>query len=276
MSKIALVTGASSGIGAAACRRLAARGFTVYAAARRQDRLAAIASPHILPLPLDLTRADSIATAAARIADEAGRLDVLVNNAGYGAYGALEEVPIDEARRQFEVNLFGLAALTQHVLPLMRAQRSGRIINISSIGGSTHEPFGAWYHATKFALEGLSDCLRLELKPFGIQVVVIAPGGVRTEWGGIACDSLIATSGAGPYAPYARRHAGLLRAADQSRYLTEPDRIAQAIERAALARRPRTRYLLGMGAKPLKIARVVLGDRGFDRLMWSMSQSRRA
>ena len=132
---------------------------------------------------------------------------MLVNNAGYGSYGSLEEVPLDEGRRQFEVNVFGLARLTQLVLPAMRAQGSGAIVNISSIGGKIYEPFGAWYHATKFAVEGLSDSLRLELAPFGIRVIVIEPGAIRSEWSGIARDNLLRWSGAGPYKPYAEAHA---------------------------------------------------------------------
>ena len=129
---------------------------------------------------------------------EAGRIDVLVNNAGYGSYGSLEEVPLAEGRRQFEVNVFGLARLTQLVLPAMRAQKSGAIVNISSIGGKIYEPFGAWYHASKFAVEGLSDSLRLELEPFGIRVIVIEPGAIRSEWNGIARDNLLQHSGSGP------------------------------------------------------------------------------
>src|SRR3954467_7983948 len=146
---------------------------------------------------------------------ESGQIDVLVNNAGYGSYGALEDVPIEEARRQFEVNVFGLARLTQLVLPQMRSRRSGRIVNISSMGGRIYEPLGSWYHATKFAVEGLSDSLRMELAPFGIQVVVIQPGAIRTEWAAISADSLEATSSGTAYADQARAAAGVLRAGDQ-------------------------------------------------------------
>jgi NAD(P)-dependent dehydrogenase (short-subunit alcohol dehydrogenase family) len=272
--KIVLVTGASSGIGEATVRRMLARGWTVYAAARRMDRLEPLARAGARALPLDLTDEDSIAASVARIA-AAGGLDALVNNAGYGSYGAVEDVPLDEARRQFEVNLFGAARLIQLALPMLRRSSGGRIVNISSVGGKMHEPFGAWYHATKFALEGFSDCLRMELAPLGIDVAVVEPGGIRTEWGGIARDTLLARSGTGVYAPWARRHAGMLQNADAARWLSEPDVVARAIERALTSRRPRTRYAVGGGAKPLLFVRRLVPDRMFDRLMWAGSQSAR-
>src|SRR5215217_4048985 len=162
----ALVTGASSGIGEATALKLQGLGFTVYGAARREDRLQELAAEGIRPLAMDVTDEASMSAGIERIIADAGRIDVLVNNAGYGSYGALEDVPLDEARRQFEVNVFGLARLTQLVLPHMRAQRDGYIVNVSSMGGRIWEPFGSWYHATKFAVEGLSDSLRVEVAPF--------------------------------------------------------------------------------------------------------------
>lgn len=273
MNKAALVTGASSGIGEATVRRLLADGFTVFAAARRMDRMASLERSGAILVPLDLTDDASIVAAIECVQGHAARLDLLVNNAGYGSYGALEDVPLDEGRRQFEVNVFGLARLCQLTLPIMRAQKSGRIVNITSIGGKMHEPFGAWYHATKFAVEGLSDCLRAELKPFGIAVVVIEPGAIRTEWTGIAKDSLIDRSGSTAYAPYARRHAGLFAQADTSRMASAPDVVANTIAKAARAKRPRTRYAVGGGARPILFLRRWLSDRMFDRLMWRISQS---
>src|SRR5262245_63063522 len=154
--RVAIVTGASSGIGEATARRLREMGYTVYAAARRVDRMAPLAQAGIHPVGVDVTDDASLVGFVDRVIAESGRVDVLVNNAGYGSYGAVEEVPLDEARRQFEVNVFGLARLTQLVLPHMRRQGAGRIVNISSIGGKIHEPLGGWYHATKFAVEGLS------------------------------------------------------------------------------------------------------------------------
>jgi NAD(P)-dependent dehydrogenase (short-subunit alcohol dehydrogenase family) len=157
---VALVTGASSGIGKATALRLAALGFTVYAAARRVERMSDMADHGIHVESLDVTDDGSMVKVVDKIVSEHGRIDILVNNAGYGSYGAVEDVPIAEARRQFDVNVFGLARLTQLVLPHMRAQRDGYIVNISSMGGKIWEPLGGWYHAAKFAVEGLSDCLR--------------------------------------------------------------------------------------------------------------------
>jgi NAD(P)-dependent dehydrogenase (short-subunit alcohol dehydrogenase family) len=153
---------------------------------------------------MDVTDEESMSAGVKQILAETGRIDVLVNNAGYGSYGALEDVPLDEARRQFEVNVFGAARLAQLVLPVMRAQHSGTIVNITSVGGKIHTPLGSWYHGTKFALEAVSDCLRLETKPFGINVMVIEPGGIRSEWGGIAAEHLRETSATGAYAAQAQ------------------------------------------------------------------------
>src|SRR6478672_3328346 len=202
---VALVTGGSSGIGESTARALLAKGFTVYAVARRVDKMAALASAGVRTFAMDVTDDASMAAGISRIVEEQGRIDVLVNNAGYGSYGAVEDVPIDEARRQFEVNVFGLARLVQLVTPHMRAQGSGRIINISSIGGKFYEPFGAWYHATKFAVEGFSDSLRMELSPFGVQVVIIEPGPIVTEWNAISRDSLVEASRGGAYEGRAER-----------------------------------------------------------------------
>ncbi|MGW3245342.1 oxidoreductase [Streptomyces sp. NPDC001070] len=266
-SKVALVTGASSGIGEAAALRLRALGFTVYGAARRVDRMAALAEQGVHVLAMDVTDEASLRAGVERVVAGSGTVDVLVNNAGYGSYGAVEDVPLDEARRQFEVNVFGAARLTQLVLPHMRARRSGRVINISSMGGKIYTPFGAWYHATKFALEGFSDSLRMELKPFGIDVVVIEPGGIRTEWSGIAADKLRAVSARGPYAEQATAMAGMLASESTARRSSPPSVIADAIARAATARRPRTRYATGFAAKPMIAARRVLPDRAFDALI---------
>jgi len=266
MKKVAVVTGASSGIGEAIAADLLTQNYIVYAGARRLERMRGLEAGGARLLPLDLTDDASMKAAVARVVSEAGRIDALINNAGYGAYGSLEDTSVDEARAQVEVNLFGLARLTQLFLPTMRSQRSGRIINISSIGGKIHEPMGAWYHATKFAVEGLSDCLRMELAPFGIDVVVIQPGAIKTEWSGIARNSLMATSGSGPYAEQARVTAALLAGADHGNG-SPPEVVARAVAQALSARRPKTRYVIGGGAKPLIAMRWLLSDRGFDGLM---------
>ena len=185
---------------------------------------------------------------------------------------AFSSIPLEEGRRQCEVNLFGLARLTQLALPIMRQQRSGKIVNVTSIGGKMYEPFGSWYHTTKFAVEGLSDCLRLEVAPFGIDVIVIEPGSIRTEWGGIAHESLTRTSGDTAYGPWARRHARLLASAQDSRLSSGPDVVANTIAKAVAARRPRIRYATGGGARTILLLRGLLSDRWFDRLMWRVSQ----
>jgi NAD(P)-dependent dehydrogenase (short-subunit alcohol dehydrogenase family) len=273
MIRIALVTGASAGIGEATARQLIERGWRVFAAARRLDRMKELEAVGATLLPLDLTDDASIVAAVETIRREAGRLDLLVNNAGYGSYGALEDVPMDEARRQVEVNLFGLARLYQLTTPMMRAQRSGTIVNVTSIGGRFGEPFGSWYHATKFAVEGLSDCLRMELRPFGIRVVIVEPGAIRTEWAGIAHESLVERSGKTDYAPYALRHAAMLGSADTSSIVSPPDVVAKGIARIADTRNPKARYAIGGGAKMFMFLRNVLPDSLLDQLMWRVSQS---
>jgi NAD(P)-dependent dehydrogenase (short-subunit alcohol dehydrogenase family) len=266
-TKTALVTGASSGIGEATALKLQELGFTVYGAARRVNRLEQLATRGIQPLAMDVTEEESMRTGVERIVAETGRIDVLVNNAGYGSYGAIEDVPSSEARRQFEVNVFGAAQLTALVLPHMRAQHSGTIVNISSMGGKIYTPLGGWYHATKFAIEAISDCLRIETKPFGINVVVIEPGAIDTEWGDIAADGLRAVSGSGPYAKQALAMATTLGSEVNSRRASPPSVVADAIAKAVTARRPRTRYAVGFGAKPLIAMRKILPDRGFDTLI---------
>jgi NAD(P)-dependent dehydrogenase (short-subunit alcohol dehydrogenase family) len=266
-TKTALVTGASSGIGEATVRKLQGLGYTVYGAARRTDRLQELAGEGIRPLAMDVTDDASMSAGIDQIIADTGRLDVLVNNAGYGSYGALEDVPIDEGRRQFEVNVIGAIRLAQLVLPHMRGQHSGTIVNVTSMGGKIYTPLGGWYHGTKFALEALSDCLRLEVKPFGIDVVVIEPGGIATEWGDIAADNLEATSGHGPYAAQAEAVARTLRAESTGNRNSPPSVVADAIGKAVTAAKPKTRYAMGFGAKPLITARGLLGDRQFDAVI---------
>ncbi|HEX6519658.1 MAG TPA: oxidoreductase [Streptosporangiaceae bacterium] len=218
----------------------------------------------IRPLAMDVTDDESMQAGIKHILAEEGRIDVLVNNAGYGSYGALEDVPLSEARYQFEVNVFGAARLIQLVLPRMRAQRSGTIVNITSMGGKIYTPLGGWYHAAKFALEALSDCLRMEVKPFGIDVVVIEPGGIRTEWGGIAAGKLKKASSGGPYANQADAVAASLSSEANARRSSPPTLIADTIGKAVTASRPRTRYAVGYGARPIIFLHDVLPDRAFD------------
>ncbi|MET8150828.1 oxidoreductase [Actinoplanes sp. NPDC049668] len=265
MSRVAIVTGASAGIGAATSRLLHERGFRVYAVARRLDRMAPLAALGIDTVRADVTDEADLVALVDRVVTGSGRIDVLVNNAGYGSFGALEDVPLDEARRQFEVNVFGAARLCQLVLPQLRARGAGRIINVSSIGARMYQPLGGWYHSTKYALEGLSDCLRVELRPLGIDVVMIQPGGIDTEFPRVAGERLLATSGDGAYAGYARRYAASLNS--DARGISPPSVVARAIVRAATARRPRARYPVGRGARAALLARWLLPDRVYDRVL---------
>jgi NAD(P)-dependent dehydrogenase (short-subunit alcohol dehydrogenase family) len=263
-NKTALVTGASSGIGEAIALKLADLGYTVYGAARRMDRLDQLSGRGVAALAMDVTDEQSMKDGVDRVIAETGRINVLVNNAGYGSYGAIEDVPIEEARRQFEVNVFGAAALMQLVLPHMRSQRSGTIVNITSMGGKIYTPLGGWYHGTKFALEALSDCLRLELKEFGIHVVVVEPGAIETEWGAIAAQSLREVSSAGAYAHQAQVMGKLLSGEAGPRRSSPPSVIADVVAKAVTSKRPKTRYAAGFGARPAIAMRRVLPDRGFD------------
>jgi NAD(P)-dependent dehydrogenase (short-subunit alcohol dehydrogenase family) len=243
----------------------------VYAVARRVERMARLEQQGVSVFAMDVTDDASMVAGVQRVVDEHGRIDVLVNNAGYGSYGAVEDVPIEEARRQFEVNVFGLARLTQLVLPHMRARGAGRIINISSIGGKFYEPLGAWYHATKFAVEGFSDSLRLEVAPYGIDVVIIEPGPIRTEWNAISRDSLTTTSAGGAYEAQAAKVRRVMERADTSRLLSSgPDPVARKIVKAALANTPRARYPVGRGAGTIVRARRLLPDAAFDYVVRAM------
>jgi NAD(P)-dependent dehydrogenase (short-subunit alcohol dehydrogenase family) len=266
-TRVALVTGGSSGIGEDAAFRLKKAGFEVYAVARRVDRMADLAAKGVHVFGMDVTDDASMTSGVERILAEQGRIDVLVNNAGYGSYGAVEDVSIDEARRQFEVNVFGLARLTQLVTPAMREQGSGRIINISSIGAVIYEPFGAWYHATKYAVEGFSDSLRVELKPFGIDVVIVRPAGILTEWNKISRDSLIDTSRGGAYEERADRAAKSLESADNRLMSSPPKVVGKTIVKAATVGRPKARYATGKGARIVPGVRRLLPDRAFDAVL---------
>jgi len=268
VKKVALITGASSGIGKETAKLLVASGYVVYGASRRLDKMNDLAQAGIKLLAMDVTDETAMVNGINQIIKAEGRIDVLVNNAGYGSYGALEDVPLSEAKYQFEVNIFGLARLTQLVLPYMRKQQSGKIINISSIGGKLGEPHGAWYHATKYAVEGLSDCLRMELKQFNIDVVIIEPGAILTEWNAIARDNLMKVSGQTAYKNLAEKHSNMLLNADKRG--DDPIVVAKTITKAVLSNSPKTRYATGGGAKLILFLRRILSDRLFDKLMLSL------
>jgi NAD(P)-dependent dehydrogenase (short-subunit alcohol dehydrogenase family) len=271
VSKAVLVTGCSSGIGRAVAGRLATDGWTVYASARRPETIADLAALGCRILQLDVCHPDAARKAVETVERAEGAIGVLVNNAGYGLEGAIEEIPIDDARLELETNLLGPARLIQLVLPGMRGQRWGRVVNVSSVGGRLTVPGGAYYHASKHALEALSDALRFEVRGFGIEVIVVEPGAVRTLWvdkAAVEMESRL--DPAGPYAAFdaavARRlrsaHQGILKLA-----ATSPEAVARAVERAISARRPRTRYVVPRAAELFTGSRRVLPDRAWDALM---------
>ena len=271
MKKVALVTGASSGMGESTAILLNQQGYKVYGAARRTNEMKSLESKGISVISLDLTQDKSIVTCVNTILEKEGRIDILINNAGYGSYGAIEDVSIDEARRQFEVNIFGLARITQLVLPAMRKNKSGRIVNISSMGGKIYTPYGGWYHATKHALEGWSDCLRLEVKPFGVDVVIVEPGGIKTPWGLIAAEHLKKTSGEGAYSAGVNKALNIMEKMYAGKNLTDQEVLAKEIAKAATTSRPKIRYVKGFMAKPMLFIRKWFGDRIFDKLILSAS-----
>ena len=266
MTKVILITGASSGIGFDAAASLARQGHRVYAAARRVERMEPLKELGVVPLRMDVTDEASMEAGVRTVLEAEGRIDVLVNNAGYGYFGAIENVPMEEARRQQEVNVFGLARLCQLVLPSMRERGSGRIVNTASVAGKTVLYFGGWYHVSKYSVEALSDALRMELKPFGIDVSMIEPGGIRTDWGIIAADHLAESSKGTPYEAEGLREAETMRKAYSMRLLSKPSVVARAISKAVNSRRPRARYRVGFGAHTLVFLHTILPARWWDAL----------
>lgn len=260
---IILVTGASSGIGKATAELLLKQGHTVFVAARRLEAMRSLQQQGAIPLSMDITDEADVKAVVKQITSSHGGVDILVNNAGFAAYGSVEETTMDDARYQFEVNLFGLARLTQLLLPSMRAKGAGKIINVSSMGGKIYTPLGAWYHATKHAVEGWSDCLRLELAAFGIDVVVIEPGAIATEFGDVMMEPMLKRSGQGAYAPLAQS------IAKATVPMSPPTVVAGAIAAAVSSPRPKTRYVAGKMARTLMFIRQCFGDRLYDRLIMS-------
>lgn len=269
MKKIILITGASSGMGKDFALSLLKKGHIVYGLARRVDKMKEIVQAGGKAIAMDVTDESQIQNAVDQVMKEQGRIDVLINNAGYAVYGPVEEVPIDVARRQFEVNIFGLASLTQKIIPIMRENKSGTIINISSIGGKMYTPMGAWYHATKHALEGWSDCLRLELEPFGIDVVIIEPGGIATDFYKVFQEKLQGDTKNGPYASALRKLIKSIKEMNEKGRLSPPSVITKLIDKVVNSKKPKTRYAAGAYAKLLIFMRKYLGDRIFDKIIVS-------
>ena len=218
-------------------------------------------------LEMDVTNEEDLVAGVERVNDERGGVDILVNNAGFGLYGPMEDIPLDDARYQFEVNLFGLARLTQLVLPHMREQGAGKIVNVSSIVGKAYAPLGSWYIASKHALEGWSDCLRFELKSFGIDVIIIEPGLIRTEFGHVAFGPMVERSSNSPYAGIVN---SLTKGMDSYEGGSPPSVIADTVLKAVRAKRPKTRYSAGQYAKPVLLLRKLISDRMFDRVIERM------
>jgi NAD(P)-dependent dehydrogenase (short-subunit alcohol dehydrogenase family) len=267
--RVVVATGASSGIGKDFALRLLREGYMVYGAARRIDRMDDIVAAGGVALEMDVTDDAAMTAGIERILREQGRIDVLVNNAGYGQMGALEDVPMDVARRQLEVNLIGVARLTQLVLPHMRAQKSGKIVNISTIGGKFAGPLGGWYYASKHALEGYSDTLRQEVRQFGIDVVVIEPGGIETEWGPIAFGSAVEYSGQGAYGSLVKV---MMNSPILKRKMPPPKIITDLLLKALKSKRPRARYHGGFMAGPILFLKWLLPDRMMDLVLMKTMQ----
>jgi NAD(P)-dependent dehydrogenase (short-subunit alcohol dehydrogenase family) len=276
VSKAVLITGCSSGIGRATARRLAAGRWTVYATARRLESIADLEAAGCRTMALDVTDEGSMVAAVQQIEQTHGAVGVLINNAGYSQSGAIETVPLDAVRRQFETNVFGLARLTQLVLPKMRDQRWGKIVNLGSMGGKLVFPGGGWYHATKHALEAVSDALRFEVRGFGIDVILLEPGLIVTEFGNAAVASMSEVDGTDAAAagdPYAKFNA-TVGAATQGAYDgplrllgAGPDKVAKVIEKSITKRRAPTRVTITPSAKLSIPSRRLMPDRMWDAMM---------
>ena len=274
MKKVILITGASSGIGKDTAMSLIKHGHVVYGAARRLEMMQDIIQAGGHAIKMDILNEKNIDDVVNQIINEQNRIDVLINNAGYGLWGAVETISIDEAKRQFDVNIFGLAYLTKKIIPFMRDQKSGKIINMSSMGGKVYTPFGAWYHATKYALEGWSDCLRIELKSFGIDVILIEPGVIKTEFQDVMMDSTVERSIGTPY----EKKLKALEKATQEMYArgigSPPSTITKLIVKAINSHNPKRRYVGGLFAKPMLFIKKWFGDKMYEKAI--MSQIKKA
>mgnify|MGYP001206773612 CR=1 FL=1 len=271
-SKAVLLTGCSSGIGAATAERLALEGWTVYATARRAETLTGLEAKGCRTLALDVTDEESMRAAVDAVVKAEGAVGVLVNNAGYSQSGAVESVPPAQVRRQFETNVFGLIRMCQLVLPGMRAQQWGKIVNIGSMGGRLTFPGGGLYHATKYAVEALSDALRFEVRGFGVDVILVEPGLIVTNFGEVAAGSVDEAADGGPYSHFNRQVAEVTAGAyrgPMAKLGAGPDAVAKAISRALRSRRPKARYPVTPSAHLLISQRRLTPDRLWDLMMRS-------
>lgn len=260
MTKVALVTGASSGIGEAIAVRLASQGIKTYGAARHTERMTSLEEAGGHPLKIDMADATSIKACISTILAENAGVDILINVAGTALYGSVEEIPLAEARRLFEINLFGAATLIQQLAAQMRARRSGIVINITSVGGVIASPYGAWYHATKFAFEGFSASLRQELSSFGIDVVIVRPEAIKTGWRAIAGSTLLANSGEGPYAKATQAMHTKYMSPQFDRAVADPNVVADVIDRILSAKRPKPVYMVPRMANVLLTITALMGN----------------
>jgi NAD(P)-dependent dehydrogenase (short-subunit alcohol dehydrogenase family) len=269
-SKAVLITGCSSGIGHATAELLAREGWTVYATARKPETLSDLERAGCRTLSLDVADEDSMAAAVDAVTAAEGAVDVLVNNAGYSQSGAVESVPMEQVRRQFETNVFGLIRMCQLVLPGMREQHWGRIVNLSSMGGRLTFPGGGMYHATKYAVEAISDALRFEVRGFGVEVIIVEPGLIVTNFGDTAAASVGPGHVGGPYASFNR---DVARATEHvyrgplAKLGGGPEVVARTIAGALKADRPKTRYPVTASARLMMGQRRLMPDRVWDLIM---------
>jgi NAD(P)-dependent dehydrogenase (short-subunit alcohol dehydrogenase family) len=271
-SKAVLITGCSSGIGRATAERLAADGWKVYATARRPETIADLASKGCETLALDVTDEASMQAAVDAVVQAEGAVGVLVNNAGYSQSGAVETVPLDQVRGQFETNVFGLVRMCQLALPGMREQRYGKIVNISSMGGRLVFPGGGFYHGTKYAVEALSDALRFEVRGFGVDVILIEPGLITTNFGDAAVATVTQEDDGGAYAHFNRSVAKLTENAykgPMAKLGSGPEAVAKTIAKAISAKRPKARYPVTASAHVLINQRRITPDGVWDLMMRS-------
>jgi NADP-dependent 3-hydroxy acid dehydrogenase YdfG len=265
-----LITGCSSGIGHATALRLAEDGYRVYATARRPDSIADLGEKGCETLALDVTDEASMEAAVKAVVDAEGAVGALINNAGYSQSGAVESIPLDQARRQFETNVFGLIRMCQLVLPSMRAQHEGRIVNIGSMGGRLTFPGGGLYHATKYSVEAISDALRFEVRGFGVKVILVEPGLIITNFGDAAATSLEGTAGVGPYADFNRKVGSITEGAyngPMAKLGAGPEAVANTIAKALGAKRPKARYPVTASAHLMINQRRFTPDAVWDLMM---------
>lgn len=270
---VILITGASSGIGYEAARMLSEQGHKVYGAARRTERMESLRPYGVIPLSLDVTSDASAKEVIDDIIRQEGRIDVLVNNAGYGELGPMETTSLEDAQRQLDVNVIGLARMTKLVLPHMREHGSGRIVNVASIAGRITFGFAGWYNASKYAVEALSDATRMEVKPYGIDVVIIEPGGVYSNWGRIAAEQLRKASDKTVYEEKAGRMANvfeMMYGRNPYNLMTSAAKAAKHVCKAATSLHPKTRYAFGVGNASMRFLHTVLPDRWFDAIITTL------